>query len=600
MQPELFPEVPEDLAAFEPDVLRELLAEFTSTASTLVADMRRAKEEREIDVGDMSAPDLLGVLRAAAVDRKRIEEELAGRATAEENFLTELGALAGDLGVEISADLTAEEEPAPAPEPAPEPEPDPAEPEPEAEAAAALAAEPAGELAAIEEVVEEPPTEPAPKPLAIPRGPSRFDPKPTAEATVSPLVATAGLGGISIREGTPLDRREYANALIELARTTGSVKHVRGGGEDRFPVAQIQFRFPDEFTLGKGGGDAVLEKIRAVSYAHLGMPSELDVFQAAGGICAPPTPFYDVPGFASRARPVRGALPSFAADRGGVSLPSVATIDRADTGVDVIEEADDAQGGTYSAKTCRTVTCATWTDTFVGIIYHCLEVGTMNARTWPEGIALEQDNQMAAHAAVADARLLDRIKALSVNVTTAHVYNAVHDFVYAAARAKAAIRNRLRAELEAGYTALIPEWVRELMVSDLAAQSALDDRYVAAAAVDAYFARLGISVAWYKDSPATDTSQNFAAEVAGALDNFPLNAQWALFLNGTFLHLDGGSLELGLVRDSTLNSQNDHQLFGEIFENVARVGPAQAALWITSTICPSGQFPATATALSCS
>ena len=38
----------------------------------------------------------------------------------------------------------------------------------------------------------------------------------------------------------------------------------------------------------------------------------------------------------------------------------------------------------------------------------------------------------------------------------------------------------------------------------------------------------------------------------------------------------------GIVRDSTLNSTNDFQMFGETFGNVARLAPAQAAYWVTS------------------
>ena len=94
--------------------------------------------------------------------------------------------------------------------------------------------------------------------------------------------------------------------------------------------------------------------------------------------------------------------------------------------------------------------------------------------------------------------------------------------------------------------------------------------------------------------------QDFAAEGDGSgLDDFPDAVQMAMFLNGTFLHLDGGSLELGLVRDSDLNHLNNYELFGESFENVARIGPEQATRWIELDICPNGTFPALATALSC-
>ena len=69
--------------------------------------------------------------------------------------------------------------------------------------------------------------------------------------------------------------------------------------------------------------------------------------------------------------------------------------------------------------------------------------------------------------------------------------------------------------------------------------------------------------------------------------------QWAIFPEGEFIHVSMPSLELGIVRDSTLNSTNDYQIFGESFENVARLGPAQGALWVTSSLCPSGEFPTT-------
>lgn len=42
-------------------------------------------------------------------------------------------------------------------------------------------------------------------------------------------------------------------------------------------------------------------------------------------------------------------------------------------------------------------------------------------------------------------------------------------------------------------------------------------------------------------------------------------AQPTLVSGGTWIYLDGGVLDLGLVRDSQLNSGNDFQIFGETF-----------------------------------
>jgi hypothetical protein len=54
------------------------------------------------------------------------------------------------------------------------------------------------------------------------------------------------------------------------------------------------------------------------------------------------------------------------------------------------------------------------------------------------------------------------------------------------------------------------------------------------------------------------------AEVAagGTIPNFPEPFDSLLFTSGSFLFLDGGSLDLGLVRDSELNSRNRYRQAG--------------------------------------
>jgi hypothetical protein len=609
MRLKLFPVLPENLEEVSPDEHRETLESFKDIGAKLAAELKMPAEERELIPADATPAELTEALTAAAADKTRIEEHLAGLAEAEANFVSAVNDGLAALGVEDTVELEAET--APEATLAAEDEPEPAEPAPgdgdetvtpEAEVVTA-------EPEAAAEVVEE--LAPEPVRMAIPRGASRLAPRVPATTSTggAQVVAQRGLKNIKVVEGTPFTAHEFAETVVSLAKRLGPVRKVRGGAADKHGVAMAHYSFPPEFTLG-ADKEENLEKIRQVAPHIFGMPEQpseftIELLQAAGGICAPPTPFYDVPGFASRERPVRGALPSYNAVRGGVSVPSVNLVDRTDSGVTIIEESDDAQGGTFATKACRSLECATWTDTFVGIISHCLEVGNLNARTWPEGVALEVDNLMAGWAAAADTRLLNRIKALSIKASAESPYNAVHGFIYAIARAKASIRNVMRAADGAGYTVLAPEWVRELLVADLAAQSGNDDRYVGIAAVEQYLTRLGVTVSWYKDGPTgtsalNDVAQDFSAEVdESTLDDFPDAVQMAMFLNGTFLHLDGGSLELGLVRDSDLNHLNNYELFGESFENVTRIGPEQATRWIELDICPTGTFPALATALTC-
>jgi hypothetical protein len=61
---------------------------------------------------------------------------------------------------------------------------------------------------------------------------------------------------------------------------------------------------------------------------------------------------------------------------------------------------------------------------------------------------------------------------------------------------------------------------------------------------------------------------------------------WYLFAEGTFLFLDGGTLDLGIIRDSTLVGTNDYKMFVETFEGVAKVGVE--SIKVTSTISVNG------------
>jgi hypothetical protein len=71
-----------------------------------------------------------------------------------------------------------------------------------------------------------------------------------------------------------------------------------------------------------------------------------------------------------------------------------------------------------------------------------------------------------------------------------------------------------------------------------------------------------------------------------ALATWPTTVQWALFVEGSWLYLDGGTLDLGIVRDASLVRTNDYQQFSEVFESAVHIGCE--SWWITSTIDVSG------------
>ena len=599
----LFPELPEELSALSDEEVEQLLEEHQTAVDLIEA------QDAEF-VAELSGEQIVEQLELGVTQIKALRTEQEARIEATRAFQSRIAELASETRVAADdedegdgedgddgavQDTTSEGEESAAAEVVAEADEDDADEVSEDSEAEVVEEEKVPVVAAASSKRSQSVAlyrRPAPKPSVDRQG--------VVELERTRLVAAAGPA--ALHPGTELDRITFAEAVLSAAGRLGRpTKHVNGS-EERYLLASAEFPFPEERRLLPTDIQGNNEKIRSIGSPFLGGTNNpfasSQSLTASGGLCAPLTPFYDIPDFAVTDRPVRDALPSFQAERGGVSVPSVSTIGAIESAITVIEEEEDALGGTFATKSCQDMTCATWTDVAVGIISHCREYGNLNARAWPEGIAHENNLTMAAHARTAEQRLLDRIKALSINVTTADVYSSTHDLIYAITRAAAGIRFRLR--LGAGaprLRALLPAWVPGMLVADIAATQF--DRFKSQAQTAQILRDAGIEPAFYLDDVTGGTSQGFADETASALDDFPDVIQWALFVEGEFLHLDGGVLELGIVRDSTLNSTNDYQVFGETFENVARVGPTQGALWVSSTVCPSGEFPALTTALSC-
>ena len=381
--------------------------------------------------------------------------------------------------------------------------------------------------AEVEETeVEE--TEEPKKLAASARRPVRRPPTPSAErrkaveAQGAPLVAAAGLQ--EVRAGAVMDRRTLANAMKVTATRRGKPSKSSSGVEERILVAAAQFPFPEERTLVPGDYDTNADKIQAVIPDYIpGLNGRFgkqnpQALVASGGLCAPLEPIYRMPNFASTARPVRDALASFRADRGGVNVPTATYIADITSAITVIEESEDALGGTFATKSCQDLTCPAYTEVAVTIISHCREYGNLNAMAWPEKIAHENDLTMAAHARTAEQYLLDRIRAESLQVTVASLgsqINAFASIVHALVRAAASIRYNLRMAPDAQFRALAPQWVGDLLAADNA-QWQLNGQQ-AQAALKAMLDRYGVSVSYYLDAPTSGTSQAFAAEVAGIL-----------------------------------------------------------------------------------
>lgn len=577
----LFAALPEDISTLSDEELAKLLEDHTSAKELIL-------NEDEKFLEGLDANEILAQLETGGNQYQVLLAEQTARGTAHEAYQAKLGELSTKFAV-------AEDEPAPESD--------------EEDDGATAPVEVVAEVEETEEVVEEEKvlvTASVETEAPVVRF-SRRPPAPSPERTPvdepkgTSLVAS---GEMSLQFQDALTRDTLAEMVIAAASHHGSMPKIDAPGKYRFggpehKIARADFGFPEDRQLGS---DAVenTEKIRAVVAASFPGGYGGYSLTASGGLCAPAEPFYGMPNFATDAEPVWNSLPVFQARRGAVNVPEATIIGDITTAISSISEANDALGGTFATKSCQDLTCPAYTEVAVQILAHCREYGNLNARAWPEKIAHENELTMAALAQTSEMFMLERIKALSVNVTSgAETLGALVYLVDAIVKSMYGIRGRLRMPSAARFRALLPAVVLDILVLD-AIQNQFD-RYKTRGDVDAYLRSLGIDPVYYIDgqfAAGTDQTPD-ASQGAGALDAFPDTIQWALFPEGEFLGIDSGVLELGIVRDSTLNSTNDFQVFGERFRNVVRIGPAQAAYWETTDICANGNFPPAGTTRTC-
>lgn len=412
------------------------------------------------------------------------------------------------------------------------------------------------------------------------------------------LVAASGVPGIPQGEAFE-DRIELAKALA----TAFDRAQVAPGFRQDVVVASAQYEFPEERVLGAPGSSAEsdTEKIMEVCGSRawgVEPTSGIKALLADGGICAAPTPFYDLPMISTADRPVRDGLPSFQAARGAVSVPGRLSLGDVTTAVGTVSAEDDAEGGTFAEKACQRIECDPYTDYQIVAHYACVEWGNFGARTWPERVATFADLVASAHARMAETYLLDGIDAASTQVDAPEAtygYGALSSFLNQVLVAGDAMKSRHRANPNMRLRAVLPFWLRGLLIADL--RSSQFNRFdQSVAGVEALLEAHGISVVWHLDT-STGDGQIFGAQTTGDLLPYPTDVKWWLFPEGAFLFLDGGTLDLGIVRDSTLNLTNDFQVFFETFEQVAYLGLESLA--ITSVLCPNGATGGPATLIDC-
>lgn len=370
-------------------------------------------------------------------------------------------------------------------------------------------------------------------------------PKVDLETAGGQLIVTAAAEVVSAdiaRGGKISDLGILASATYERAR-------VLGDHSGRVQTAQIR-KEHDVVLSAASSPQEVAEAIK-----HL---TNQDVLTAAGGWCAPSQPLYDF--FSISCEDGLLDLPTTGIQRGGITVPvssSIADIlGTSNTTFHWTETNDQAAATGSPTKPCVRVPCPSTVEYRLQADGLCVTAGFLTSEAWPELIAHHISEVMSAHVHDMNRR---RILTLIANTEAVAV---VEDGVGLVAPILTAIDlaavdyRELFAMCDNDVLEVIlPRWVKAAMRSDLAYRPGVDNMLaVSMSEVQAWFDVRNIRVQWVAD---WQTRASTKPGGATGLTSFPNNIEFLIYAAGTFLLGDGPTIDLGVIRDSTLNATND-------------------------------------------
>jgi hypothetical protein len=419
--------------------------------------------------------------------------------------------------------------------------------------------------------------------------------EPEVPADRAPIVASSStvVAGANISGYAPGQVFTDLTSVSQvMARRIEQLSKVGGDGEQVL-VASIRNEISEDRFLKYGDALGNAEKIAAATH--------LDAITAAGGCCSPLTTRYDLFQIGDTDRPVKASLAGFGADRGGIRFFEGPSLDQIGNAVGFWTCADDAAVDATDPltwKVCARVECPDEAEALVQAVTLCLTFGVMQSRVFPEMVTANNALALVAQARLSESALLAQIKAQSKAVSGGVVQagmSFLRTLLVTVDKAAAYYRDRHRLAPTTPLRATFPVWMLSAIDADIAMQSPstaqmADNFGMSVDEINSFFRDRNINPTWTNDSPAPAVNGGgFYANVAasGTIPGFPATVEWSLSIEGSFLFLDGGQLDLGIVRDSTLVRTNDYQTFMETFESVTRIGGE--ALWISTPVAPSGR-----------
>lgn len=321
----------------------------------------------------------------------------------------------------------------------------------------------------------------------------------------------------------------------------------------------------NEYEEVVDGGDRTSLQDFEYMARRLRTPEVLDALVAGGGWCSPSEIRYNFFNVACQDGMVD--LPTFGVKRGGVQVPISPSLADVFTGTFtnatnpwLWTEADDILTVTgVPNKPVVRVPCAGFVDRRLECYGIALTAGNLTDNAWPEATRNFLSLLMSAHFHASNQRYLQTMAALSSSIVsvTGGVGTAISaDLPDAVAIAANDYRVRYGMCENDVLEVILPRWVRDAIRGDLSRRSG-DATYLMMtdAQVNALFTARNVRVQFVMDWQVRSAGQ-FGGTTP--LTAWPSTVDFMIYAAGTFMLGNGLTLDLGVVRDSVLNAENDH------------------------------------------
>lgn len=378
------------------------------------------------------------------------------------------------------------------------------------------------------------------------------------------VVITAAADVPGLAAGQQITLEQVANAMHRRARSLPA-------RSNRVNVATFNLPFTNEQQLPDGASPSLVASMLDI----LANPKRLmqgNSLVAAGGWCAPSEIIYDFISLESTDGLID--LPSVQISRGGVKIPDYFGFGAANDNLWTWTEADDISaldndGGSEDyLKPCARIPCPTFSEHRLEAEGLCITHGNLTDIAYPELGARWLALALNGH--------LHRLSAAKINkiVTDAAAFNPTGigsdlggDLLSAVDLVVANLRSVHRLANSALVETVFPHWTAALMRSNFASRAGVPMTNITDADVLAHLAARNIRAQFVHGYQPLVVGGTLAVQ-------WPTEIKFLAYPAGSYVEGNGGSIDLGVIRDSRLNETNDYTLaFTEQFYLVMRRGP---------------------------